>query len=130
MMKNIVELTDEVLMMAKSGLRGPYPLTEKGINENVTRQSPGAYALGRSTNGIFHINYVGRSDSDLKKRLRDHIGENSEFKYEYYASSEEAFEKECDLYHSFNPPRNKIHPAQPADSDWQCMICELDELFD
>ena len=116
-------------MMARSGLRGTYPLTEKGLNENVTRQLPGAYALGHTANGKFYIDYVGRSDSDVKKRLHDHIGENSVFMYEYYASSEEAFEKECYLYHEFRPPRNKIHPAQPADSDWQCMICGLDELL-
>ena len=86
--------------------------------------------LGHSANGKFYIDYVGRSDSDVKKRLHDHIGENSEFKYEYYASSEEAFDKECYLYHEFQPPRNKIHPAQPADNDWQCMICGLGKLFD
>ena len=117
-------------MMAISGLRGSYPLTEKGLNENVTRQLPGTYALGHSANGKFYIDYVGRSDSDVKKRLHDHIGENSKFKYEYYASSKEAFEKECYLYHEFQPSRNKIHPAQPADSDLQCMICGLGELFD
>ena len=66
-------------MMARSGLRGAYSLTEKGLNENVTRQLPGAYALGRSANGKFYIDYVGRSDSDVKKRLHDHIGENPEF---------------------------------------------------
>ena len=82
-------------MMTKSGLRGPYPLTKEDIGENVTRQLPGAYALGHSANGKFYIDYVGRSDSDVKIRLHDHIGENSEFKYKYYASSEEAFDKEC-----------------------------------
>ena len=54
-------------MMARSGLRGTYQLTEKGLNENVTRQLPGAYALGRAANGKFYIDYVGRSDSDVKK---------------------------------------------------------------
>ena len=117
-------------MMVRSGLRGPYPLTKEDIGENVTRQLPGAYALGRLANGKFYIDYVGRSDSDVRKRLHDHIGENSEFKYKYYASSEEAFDKECYLYHEFQPPRNKIHPAQPADSDWQCMSCGLGKLFD
>ena len=66
--------------------RGPHPLTKEDIGENVTRQLPGAYALGYSANGKFYIAYVGRSDSDVKKRLHDHIGENSEFKYEYYGN--------------------------------------------
>jgi hypothetical protein len=29
--------------MASSGLRGPFPLTENGIDTNVTETSPGAY---------------------------------------------------------------------------------------
>ena len=68
--------------MANSGLRGPFPLTENGITQNVTRQSPGAYALGQSKEKKFLINYVGRSDSDVRSRLRDHAGKQSQFKYE------------------------------------------------
>ena len=52
--------------MANSGLRGPFPLTENGINQNVTRLSLGAYALGSSKEGTFYIGYVGRSDSDVR----------------------------------------------------------------
>ena len=111
--------------MTYSGLRGPFPLTENGINQNVTRQSPGAYALGRSKEDTFHINYVGRSDSDVASRLRDHVGKQSQFKYEYYASEKAAFEKECRLYHDFYPPGNKNHPGRPAGSGWKCPMCNI-----
>ena len=111
--------------MASSGLRGPYPLTEDGINENVTRRSPGVYALGYSKNRKFHIKYVGRSDSDVGGRLHDHEGTHSQFKFEYYASSKAAFEKECHLYHDFDPPENKIHPDRPAGKDWECPVCTI-----
>ena len=109
--------------MAKSGLRGPFPLTKTSVNENVTRLSPGAYALGRLKGGVFYIGYVGRSDSDVRDRLHDHVGAYSRFKYEYYASEKTAFEKECRLYHDFNPLANKIHPDRPAGSRWKCPMC-------
>ena len=111
--------------MASSGLRGPYPLTKDGIDGEVTSISPGAYALGHSDNNTFYIDYVGRSDTDVNDRLHDHIGDNPQFKYEYYASSKAAFEKECHLYHDFKPPRNNIHPARPQGRDWECPRCTI-----
>lgn len=112
--------------MAISGLRGPYPLTTEGVNDNVTRSFPGAYALGRMANGsMFLISYVGRSDDDVNARLHDHVqGEHSSFKFEPYASAKAAFEKECDLYHDFSPPENKAHPARPVGTSWQCPRCD------
>lgn len=111
--------------MANAGLRGPFPLTENGIKRNVTRRSPGAYALGRSENNTFYINYVGRSDFDVGGRLQDHKGTQPHFKYEYYASSKAAFEKECRLYHDFSPPGNKVHPNRPTGRDWKCPVCGI-----
>ena len=78
--------------MASSGLRGPFPLTENGIDTNVTETSPGAYALGRMKNDTFLISYVGRSDSDVNDRLHDHEGNLPRFKFEYYGSAKAAFD--------------------------------------
>ena len=111
--------------MANAGLRGPFPLTENGINRNVTRRSPGAYALGHSADNTFYIYYIGRSDADVRDRLHYHKGTQREFKYEYYASSKSAFEKECRLYHAFSPPGNKVHPSRPAGRDWKCPVCGI-----
>ena len=111
--------------MACSGLRGPYPLTTTGVSDNAMHIVPGAYALGRVVNGsIFLISYVGRSDKDVNARLHDHVeGEHSSFKFEPYASAKAAFEKECDLYHDFSPPGNKVHPARPVGTRWKCPRC-------
>ncbi len=112
--------------MPSSGLRGPYPLANKGIDENVRRTSPGAYALGhlREKDRAFIIRYVGRSDDDVRDRLKGHVGDYTRFKYEYYSTVKEAFEKECHLYHDFNPRDNEIHPARPANCDWECPVCD------
>lgn len=34
-----------------------------------------------------------------------------------------AFEKECHLYHDFNPPDNTVHPARPAGTQYLCPRC-------
>ena len=66
--------------MAKTGLRGPYQLTFDGIASAVTRQSAGVYVLGHTTDeGKFRIQYIGRSDSDVRDTLRGYIGSNTSF---------------------------------------------------
>ncbi len=111
--------------MAASGLRGSYPLTTADISANVTKTSPGAYALGYTKDNTFYIDYVGRSDADVAKRLKDHVGKYSRFKYEYYQSAKAAFEKECRLYHDFSPSDNKVHPDRPNGSGWACPVCTI-----
>jgi hypothetical protein len=78
--------------MARTGLRGPYQLTFDGIASAVTRQSAGVYVLGHTTDeGKFRIQYIGRSDSDVRDTLRGCIGSNTSFKYGYYPSSRTHF---------------------------------------
>jgi len=57
--------------MASTGLRGPFPLTDHGIIDNVTKTSPGAYALGKTRYATYYIGRVGRSDDDVNRRLHD-----------------------------------------------------------
>ena len=112
--------------MPKSGLMGPYQLTFDGISSAVTRRSAGVYALGHTdAAGTFHIQHVGRSDDDIGEKLRCYIGSNTNFKYGYFPSSKSAFEKECDLYHDFSPPGNRIHPDRPAGSSLECPRCRF-----
>lgn len=111
--------------MAKSGLSRAYPLSKSQIDKVVSETSPGAYALGETRDGTFYISYVGRSDDDVNDRLKDHVGKHKEFKYRYYSTVEAAFEKECRLYHDFEPPENKVHPARPAGKDWKCPVCDV-----
>lgn len=113
--------------MAASGLFGSYPLTTEKINEVVTGVGPGAYALGyRSADGkTFTIQRVGRSDTNLNKRLHDHVGNYKRFKYGYFSSAKDAYYAECRLYHGFNPPDNFIHPDEPDGTNLSCPVCGL-----
>jgi hypothetical protein len=111
--------------MANSGLNGPYVLSAANINAVVTQKSPGAYALGDSQGDVFYISRVGRSDTDVNARLKSYEGKYNKFKYGYFPSAKAAFEKECHLYHDFDPPDNVIHPDRPEGSNWSCPRCRV-----
>ncbi len=112
--------------MVSSGLNGPHILSNTEIDKAITRTSAGAYALGEIINSVFNISYVGRSDTDVGKRLKDHIGKHPHFKFDYFGSPKSAFEKECNLFHDFGETNldNKIHPDRPKDSGWKCPCCK------
>lgn len=107
-------------------LEGPYRLTFDGIENAVRRKKFGVFALGYEGRGnIFYINYIGRSECDLKSSLLGFIGSDVAFKYQAVLSAEEAFWRECELFHSFRPPANRIHPGRPTGSNWVCPRCSL-----
>jgi len=112
--------------MVTLNMEGSFDLNETTIDAKVTRKSAGNYALGKiNKNGGLTVSYVGRSDSDVNDRLK-YWAENSthkKFKFSYAASSKEAFEKECQNYHDFNPPENDIHPDKPDGSNLKCPVC-------
>ena len=64
--------------MINTGLSGPYRLTFDAIDAAITQRAPGVFALGHAdSGGRFCVNHVGRSDGDIKVRLRDFIGSDS-----------------------------------------------------
>jgi hypothetical protein len=112
--------------MTRTGLQGPYRLSFDAIDAAVTRKLPGVYALGHAdAHGRFCISHVGRSDSDVRGRLLEYIGSDALFKYGYYASSQTAFEKECELFHDIAPPGNRLHPDRARGTTWRCPRCQI-----
>ncbi|MBE6442975.1 MAG: hypothetical protein E7022_11810 [Desulfovibrio desulfuricans] len=113
--------------MPSLDMSGPYPLDNDTINTEVWKTSPGNYALGKiNKDRKFVVSYVGRSDSDVNDRLHDHVDEKyTHFKFSYAASPKEAFEKECENYHDFEPRDNSIHPDRPDGCDWKCPRCSI-----
>ena len=118
--------------MPRTGLKGSYTLDNETIDKVVTRTSPGAYALGYVKDNMFYVCYVGRSDTDINDRLKQHVGEKpkySKFKFDYFGSPKAAFEKECNLWHDFGGPEgsldNKSHPDRPDGSNWKCPRCDV-----
>jgi hypothetical protein len=60
--------------MGPLGMSGSYALEDGVIDAVVSRRSPGNYALGYLDDGAFVVFYVGRSDSDVRRRLHDWVG--------------------------------------------------------
>ena len=111
-------------------MNGPYELDNETIDANVTRTSVGNYALERKKEeGSFIVNYVGRSDDDVRGRLKYWVGKEPyyrRFKFSYASSVKAAFEKECKNYHDFGGSEkldNKIHPQRPEGTNWSCPVC-------
>jgi len=116
--------------MPSTGLNGPYILTAENIDKVILRRSAGTYALDRSNDmDAFHVCCVGRSDNNLNARLKSYIGgEYNYFKYGYSPSPKAAFERECELYHDWNPPDNETHPDRPKGTNFGCPVDGCDAL--
>jgi hypothetical protein len=61
----------------------------------------------------------------LGKWRQFRVGKYKRFKYGYASSAKAAFEKECKLYHDFEPRDNEVHPARPAGTNWECPRCPI-----
>lgn len=114
--------------MASLNMGISYDFTNEKIDEKVEAGKIGNYALGYMDDGTFIVKYVGRSDTDLNRRLKEHLGEHPKsykrFKFSYASSEKAAFEKECENYHDFEPSFNTDHPDQPAGKKYQCPRCK------
>ena len=103
-------------------LLGPFPLTVRNIEANVSSDAKGVYVLGEGMGRQFEVLKVGRSD-DVKGSLGEYLGKYKNFQYAFSLSQLEAWERECELYHQFRPRDNKAHPVRRFGSDWDCPIC-------
>lgn len=82
----------------------------------------GSYILYRAAFPI----YVGRSDTDLRRRLLQHAeaGTAEYFSYDVHPSPSHAHRAECSLFHAADGPlTNCIHPDAPDYLDIQCSFC-------
>jgi hypothetical protein len=69
-------------------MSGSFRLDDEVIDEVVRQTSPGNYALGYLDGDTFLVFYVGRSDSDVRRRLHEWVGAPS--RYARYESSAKA----------------------------------------
>lgn len=115
--------------MPNTGMNPEYSLNALTVSL-VVPHSIGAYVLGYKTpEGFFAVQYVGRSDTDLNARLSQHIGEGYPlFKFQQLSTVDDAFCKECNLYHDFGENislKNKEHPDRPEGTEYQCPRCNI-----
>jgi hypothetical protein len=112
-----------------------HDFTSDGIDHAVTEARSGNYVLGNTAlyNGakVFLVKYVGRSDTDIRNKLKNHLndirfGKIKKFAFQYADSTDEAFERECVDYHKYGESQelmNGGHPGKPHGSYRKCPIC-------
>ena len=109
--------------MAVPPLDGPHSLSVKSVERTITRKSAGVYVLSALEGGSVNPRLVGRADDDVGTSLKEAIGLYSHFAFVYASSPKNAYEMECEIYHSMKPPENAKHPVKPADAAWECPVC-------
>lgn len=118
--------------MASLDMLGPFALTDDEVNKRVPENVMCNYAFlqNKWLAGEYIVRYVGRSDSDLKKEIKQQMRTDrakgcTHFKYSIAKSVKEAFEKECRNYHDFGGNtklHNKNHPNKPDGTEYECPV--------
>lgn len=117
--KTMIEITMEDI----------YPFYEETIDELIPPDTIGNYILGyRVGKSEIQIRYVGRSDTDLNRRLHEHLEDPYDaFMFNTQNTPEEAYIEECWNWHGCDGPQgrleNKIHPDKPEGCEATCPVC-------
>lgn len=103
-------------------MSGIYPLSERAIKEHTWPDWAGVYTLYNTRDGP--PRYVGRSDTDVRARLMDHVrkDEYSFFRVTHKKTPLDAWRREANLYHHHKSTLdNKRHPRPPE--GYSCPRC-------
>ncbi len=91
-------------------------------NDDSIMNNPGVYIYYKKING--HPRYVGRSDNDLKTRIKHGENEYRYYQYCHCNTDIDAFNKESKLWHKHrNNIQNQNHPSKPENYRGSCPIC-------
>lgn len=119
----MLECSLNVINVTGPRLFGPFPLIPERIEKHLQANSPGVYALGEMTNRGFVIKMVRRADDDLRTALKAHLaGPEKHFMFSYAVSPQDAFIKECRLFHSL-AVLHHTHPTPPEGTGLHCPAC-------
>jgi len=102
-----------------------YKLTEAVVKTLFGKNIIGMYVLGDYEEDYFKVGYVGRSDTDIRKRLLQH-SKNNEYDYFFAIPTDtifEAYKLECREWHRFFDINNSIHPDAPNNLPYKCPYC-------
>lgn len=105
------------------------------VRMTVPAAVPGVYLLGDASpaSSAFNPTDVGRSDTDLRRRLLAHAqaGKAAYFRCRPCGTQKEAFQRECVYWHSLrgSPLRNKAHPDAPDGCALECPYCSAARMF-
>lgn len=101
-------------------------LEARVIDACVPRACVGVYSLYDHKDDQLAITYVGRSDTDLARRLHQHAraGAADRFTFQVTRSRRSAFYLEARDWHRYHGLLNRIHPRAPKRLPYTCPYCE------
>lgn len=105
-------------------MAGPFRLTASNVESHTWPDRPGVYVLKQSRDGP--PRYVGRSDSDVRRRLNTQARETGYkfFTVEHKKTALDAWKREAHLYHYHKRKLdNDVHPNPPKGHS--CPRCSL-----
>ena len=120
-----------------AGLGKPMPLNEVTITNEVDNgdgwSSASVYVLGGIRKGLdgkprFQIKMVSHVEGDLGTELRKHVGKYKGFRFKFFRSTRNAFDKECHIFHEFRPIENINHPIPPRNTKFKCPVADCTEF--
>ena len=113
--KSIILIIREIVIMNTI-----FALVNEEIDNNVSEGRAGVYLLlcFDPKQNSWLVRYVGRSDTDLNARLKQHCSKKYDaFCFEYATTPLEAYYGECRYYHRYGGDRNLLdneyHPDAP-----------------
>jgi hypothetical protein len=108
-------MTPKDMKMIPKVMKGPFPLTDKGIDDAAVNEEMGCFVLVYTENKKINVKFTDRSDN-LKQKLKTYVGKNNDYKEFYFFHSNnviDVYRKVCRIYHKCNPEYNKDHPKKP-----------------
>ena len=118
---------------------GPFALTLESVDEHVAPGRLGVYVLLQVEEGSADLVVVrvGRSDTDLNRRLKAYLSDPvyqlderyelvTHFSFGFLETPQAAFETECVLFHDWQPALNEHHPGCPRGSEGRCPVRDED----
>jgi hypothetical protein len=102
-------------------------LNARTIKQMVLHAQPGVFLLLTVPDGP--PRYLGRDDKDIREKLVKWLGRSYRyFKFLYCETPQEAFQKQCELYHSHKRTLdNTRHPERSEGTEWRCSLCDFYE---
>ncbi len=104
-------------------LQGPLRIDHPTIKAAITESRPGVYVLVSEHSATGEFEYVGRADQAVNEKILAWMNSFGWVYWAYADSAEDAYQKECRLYHQINPGANARHPKSPEGSALNCPEC-------
>ena len=111
-------------------MEGPFQLADRVIDVVINNTGPAVFLLRRIEETPKYAHYralVGRTDGNLTETLKQWLDSGYRvFSFQYFGSTDEAFQQQCTLWHQLDGPDGKLdNKRHPEPNDGQIIRCPI-----